>query len=95
MEILSNIVVMLFVKRLGKRKFFLISCMASVLICLGISGNAYVFVAPGVSSFDESVLVDGPNDNWSGLVLVVALAFFGSMAMSIPWCMISEVYPFR
>lgn len=95
MDILANVVVMIFVRLLGKRKIFLSSLVASVCVCFGLSWNAYRYIPSGLNSFDDTGDVSGPKDNWTGLVLILALAFIANVSMSVPWSMISEVYPFR
>lgn len=100
MDILANVFVMFLVKLLGKRKLLLSSLVAAVCVCFGLSYNAHQYVPSGVSSFDDDAATaafveSGPKDNWVALVLVVALAFIGNVALCVPWSMISEVYPFR
>lgn len=58
--------------------------------------NAYLTIPLDISSFNQTHSVqDIVANNYSALFLFLALAFFSNMAMTVPWMMISEIFPFR
>lgn len=85
------------VKVLGKRKLALFSVFGTAVSCLSIGFYAYSTFPAGYSSFTKHDLSDGisASDNYFPMIMFFSLSFFSSMGTSIPWMLLSEVFPFK
>lgn len=58
--------------------------------------NAYLTIPIGTSSFNPPQSIeDTAGHNYIALFLFLSLAFCSNLSMTVPWMMISEIFPFR
>ncbi|XP_058448099.1 facilitated trehalose transporter Tret1-like [Malaya genurostris] len=95
--LLANIVCMICIKFVGKRRLALCSMFASALSCLSLAIYAFNVFPPGWTSFDVHKEVNTANGlNYVPMVLFFLLAFATSVGVQpVPWILLSEVFPFK
>ncbi|XP_035776350.1 facilitated trehalose transporter Tret1-like [Anopheles albimanus] len=95
--LMANIVCMVSIKFVGKRKLALMSMTVTALSCIGLSIYAFNSLPAGWTSFD--IHADTSHVSSKGyipMVLFFMLAFFTSVGvLPVPWILLSEVFPFR
>jgi MFS family permease len=72
---------------LGKRFLSLVSLAGNAVSCLLLAVYSYVVLGPGGA--------DQYRAAWLPLSLFILLAFCNSVMYTVPWMMLSEVFPFR
>ncbi|GAB0097351.1 facilitated trehalose transporter Tret1 [Sergentomyia squamirostris] len=93
-KFLANIVCMIGVKFIGKRRISLVSIIGTAICCIAIGCYAHMVLPPGWSSFDKHTEV--PGDGIFPMVMFFALSFITSVGMiPVPWMLLSEVFPFK
>lgn len=96
MKFLANILCMLVVKFVGKRRISLYSIAGTSICCLSLAIYGSIYLPSGWSSFDKHVLEDVPGDGTFPMLILFALAFITSAGMiPIPWMLLSEVFPYK
>uniref|UniRef100_A0A182R125 Major facilitator superfamily (MFS) profile domain-containing protein n=1 Tax=Anopheles farauti TaxID=69004 RepID=A0A182R125_9DIPT len=95
--LIANIVCMVSIKFVGKRRLALTSMMVTALSCISLSIYAFNTFPPGWTSFDNHPGTSHvTNMGYIPMVLFFMLAFFTSVGvLPVPWILLSEVFPFR
>ncbi|XP_062561783.1 facilitated trehalose transporter Tret1-like [Armigeres subalbatus] len=93
----ANIVCMVSIKFVGKRRLALFSFVLTSLSCLSLAVYAYNVFPPGWSSSDAHTSVNTANGlNYLAMFLFFTLAFATSVGVHpVPWILLSEVFPFK
>lgn len=98
---LANITFLCLIRFTGKRKLYL-PMLAIVVICSAIvSAYGFAFLPSGYNSFDDKSQIIIPTQNTQRLnyipfVCIIVWSFCSYCAVnSVPWQMLSEVYPFK
>uniref|UniRef100_A0AAG5D5T8 Major facilitator superfamily (MFS) profile domain-containing protein n=1 Tax=Anopheles atroparvus TaxID=41427 RepID=A0AAG5D5T8_ANOAO len=95
--LLANIVCMVSIKFVGKRRLALTSMAVTALSCISLSIYAFNTFPSGWTSFDiHSGTSHVSSRGYIPMVLFFMLAFFTSVGvLPVPWILLSEVFPFR
>lgn len=95
--LIANIVCMVSIKFVGKRRLALTSMAVTALSCISLAIYAFNTFPPGWTSFDiHSETSHVTNMGYIPMVLFFMLAFFTSVGvLPVPWILLSEVFPFR
>lgn len=93
----ANIVCMVSIKFVGKRRLALFSFTLTSLSCLSLAVYAFNVFPPGWSSSDAHDSVNTANGlNYLAMFLFFTLAFATSVGvLPVPWILLSEVFPFK
>lgn len=103
MSILDNagtFTMMLVVRFTGKRRLYL-TCLSSILVCAGIiTWYGYTYLPPGYTSFDREDSDIFQQDNkalaYIPMICLMLWSYFAfSGLITIPWTMLSEIFPFK
>jgi MFS family permease len=86
--VVSTVLMMATVQRIGKRPLALLCTAGSALAALLLAVYALVEVAPqkGGEHFSAT---------WAPLLLFIVLSFCNGIVGQMPWMLLSEVFPFR
>ncbi|XP_055542460.1 facilitated trehalose transporter Tret1-like [Wyeomyia smithii] len=95
--LLANIVCMIFIKFVGKRRLALFSMSVTALSCLSLAIYAFHVFPAGWTSFDVHKEVNTANGlNYVPMLLFFLLGFATSVGvLPVPWILLSEVFPFK
>uniref|UniRef100_A0A182NQQ7 Major facilitator superfamily (MFS) profile domain-containing protein n=1 Tax=Anopheles dirus TaxID=7168 RepID=A0A182NQQ7_9DIPT len=95
--LIANIVCMVSIKFVGKRRLALTSMMVTAISCISLSIYAFNTFPPGWTSFDNHPETSHVSSmGYIPMVLFFMLAFFTSVGvLPVPWILLSEVFPFR
>lgn len=93
----ANVVCMVSIKFVGKRRLALFSFTLTSLSCLSLAIYAFNVFPPGWSSSDMHESVNTANGlNYLAMFLFFTLAFGTSVGvLPVPWILLSEVFPFK
>lgn len=96
---LSNLILILFVRFIGKRMIFLVTTFGVFISTAVLSCYGFIYLPRGFTSFNQSeesdYFVDG-NLNYIPFVCMILWSFFVSCGMiPIPWMLLSEIFPFK
>ncbi|GAB0097350.1 facilitated trehalose transporter Tret1 [Sergentomyia squamirostris] len=96
MGFIANIFMLLSVAKMGKRVVCLISLTGVSLACLALGFYAYTTLPTGWSSFDKHTDSELDGTGTFPMILFFGISFFTSFGIaSIPWMLLSEVFPFK
>ncbi|XP_058822151.1 facilitated trehalose transporter Tret1-like [Topomyia yanbarensis] len=95
--LLANIVCMICIKFVGKRRLALFSMSVTALSCLSLAIYAFNVFPADWTSFDVHKEVNTANGlNYVPMLLFFVLAFASSVGvLPVPWILLSEVFPFK
>uniref|UniRef100_A0A182VVZ1 Major facilitator superfamily (MFS) profile domain-containing protein n=1 Tax=Anopheles minimus TaxID=112268 RepID=A0A182VVZ1_9DIPT len=95
--LMANIVCMVSIKFVGKRRLAIISMSVTAISCISLSIYAFNTFPPGWTSFDNHPGTSHITSlGYIPMVLFFMLAFFTSVGvLPVPWILLSEVFPFR
>lgn len=95
--LLANIVCMICIKFVGKRKLALFSMSLTALCCLSLSVYAFNVFPAGWTSFEAHEKIDTADGlSYIPMFLFFILAFASSVGvLPVPWILLSEVFPFK
>lgn len=97
MGFFANILCVIVIKPLGKRKIALISMVGVCISIIPLAIYTYFVLPSGTVSFDKHE--PHTPDNYIGyvpLTFIYLLAFFTSFGLlPVPWMLLSEVFPFK
>lgn len=95
--LMANIVCMMSIKFVGKRKLALFSLCFTSISCISLSIYAFNVFPAGWTSFDVHEQVDTANGlSYIPMLLFFLLAFSTSVGvLPVPWILLSEVFPFK
>ncbi|EAA01784.5 AGAP001236-PA [Anopheles gambiae str. PEST] len=95
--LIANIVCMVSIKFVGKRRLAITSMAVTALSCISLSIYAFNTFPPGWTSFDNHPGTSHVTSmGYIPMVLFFMLAFFTSVGvLPVPWILLSEVFPFR
>lgn len=97
MGFFANILSMIVIKPLGKRKIGLISMIGTCISIISLAFYTFFVLPSGTTSFDKHEI--HTTSNYLGyvpLTFIYLLAFFTSFGLlPIPWMLLSEVFPFK
>uniref|UniRef100_A0A182JVE9 Major facilitator superfamily (MFS) profile domain-containing protein n=1 Tax=Anopheles christyi TaxID=43041 RepID=A0A182JVE9_9DIPT len=95
--LIANIVCMVSIKFVGKRRLAITSMTVTALSCISLSIYAFNTFPPGWTSFDNHPGTSHVTSmGYIPMVLFFMLAFFTSVGvLPVPWILLSEVFPFR
>lgn len=93
--LLANIICMATIRVVGKRKMSLISMFGTILSCFLIGLYSYNYLPHNLSSFNIPTY-EYAEPSSVPMYYFFGLAFFTSIGIqSIPWMLMSEVFPFK
>lgn len=95
---LSNVAFLCLIRFTGKRPLYLFMLTAAFLSSAVISGYGFAFLPTGTNSFDKITPkpLDRPGLAYIPFVCIILWNFSANCGVnSVPWQMLSEVYPFR
>ncbi|XP_059619775.1 facilitated trehalose transporter Tret1-like [Phlebotomus argentipes] len=96
MGIISNILMLLLVRKLGKRGVYLISVAGASLGCLSLGFHAYSNLPKDWSSFDVHMESPVAGTGTFPMILIFVISFFTGFGIAaVPWMLLSEVFPFK
>ncbi|XP_038119209.1 facilitated trehalose transporter Tret1 [Culex quinquefasciatus] len=95
--LMANIVCMMSIKFVGKRRLALFSLCFTSLSCISLAIYAFNVFPPGWTSFDVHEKVNTADGlNYIPMLLFFLLAFSTSVGvLPVPWILLSEVFPFK
>ncbi|XP_052868649.1 facilitated trehalose transporter Tret1-like [Anopheles cruzii] len=95
--LMANIVCMVSIKFVGKRRLAITSMSVTALSCLCLAVYAFNALPAGWTSFDvHTDMSHVSSKGYIPMVLFFMLAFFTSVGvLPVPWILLSEVFPFR
>ncbi|XP_055607908.1 facilitated trehalose transporter Tret1-like [Uranotaenia lowii] len=95
--LLANIVCMMSIKFVGKRRLAICSLTMTSISCLSLAVYAYNVFPEGRSSNDlHTVTVSSNGLSYIPMCLFFLLAFASSVGiLPVPWILLSEVFPFK
>lgn len=93
--LIANIVCMVFIRLVGKRRLALFSMVGTMICCMLLGFYAFHNLPHDLTSFNIPTYEYGHVDA-TPMILIFFLAFFTSVGIaSIPWMLLSEVFPFK
>ncbi|XP_055686788.1 facilitated trehalose transporter Tret1-like [Lutzomyia longipalpis] len=94
--IIANIIMLILVRKLGKRGVYLISMAGTTIACLGLAFYASTVLPSDWSSFDKHLDSEFAGTGTFPMIMFFLMSFFSSFGISaIPWMLLSEVFPFK
>lgn len=95
---LANIAVMILIRFTGKRPLYLTMLSITSICALGVSIYGFTILPSGYNSFDKSSKFTLDNQTLAYIPLIFTILWSFSTfcgVNSLPWQMLSEVYPFK
>lgn len=93
--LIANIVCMIFIRMVGKRRLALFSMVGTLICCMFLGFYAFNNLPHNLTSFNIPKYEYGHVDA-TPMIIFFLLAFFTSVGVaSIPWMLLSEVFPFK
>lgn len=95
---LANLLFLCLIRFTGKRKLYLTTLSLVILCSVALSGFGFAVLPNGHNSFDclQTFKLDNPQLGYIPLVLIIMLSFCSFCGINtMPWQMISEVFPYK
>lgn len=94
--LLGNVVLLMVVRRLGKRMICLISFVGIGLCGIALGSYAINVLPAGQSSFEMTKPVAQSGDGLFPMIILFAYSFLFNFGVNaIPWMLLSEIFPFK